>query len=502
MTKMILGRQFDFVHVALLLALPPGCALAFGIDDKPCQPGCVTETSRLVCDEDGRPREEACPAAEQECFRAACETGACVAVPDVGKACGEDAAGTCNPAGACSGPTMMVSALLDHSCARLYDGSVWCWGDNTWGQLGDGTREFRSSPVRVKNLEPARWVGTGYAHSCAVTEQGRIFCWGDNEGGQCGTVLSAEPILRPSLVEGLDGIEFERVTGGKAHTCARSTAGSVYCWGYNDFGQAGVDPEPDGRGDPTVRSVLPSTTPVVAQAGSVEANKNHSCAVTGSGLLCWGNNDFGQIAQDPATVPYSFEPVPVALPSGAIDVGIGFESSYAVGENNRVYAWGNNARGQLGIGATVPDRAFTPMEVMFDGQLGLDPLLNATEVFRSDGSHQCAKVQNAVEYGAGYVCWGGNDHGELGYGTLPTKGEVFPAARPATKIPAAGISMAHGEDHGCVVVLRGAGVAEAYDDVWCWGRKELIGDGTALPANPAETLPPQLDAKPVLWLPE
>jgi alpha-tubulin suppressor-like RCC1 family protein len=195
-------------------------------------------------------------------------------------------------------------------------------------------------------------------------------------------------------------------------------------------------------------------------------------------------------------------PLAVSLPARAIYVGIGWESSHAVGENNRVYSWGRNTKGQLGSGSLEPEFTFEPQEVKFSGQLGLQPLENVIAVFRSDGSDQCAQVQNPVEYGAGYVCWGGNDYGELGFGELPTKGEKFPAARPATAVPPGGVGMSHGEDHGCVVVPKDADTPGTYDDVWCWGRKEYVGDGTDPPDDPSITLPPQLTATRVLWRPD
>lgn len=500
-----------YVGSALLLAgiggLLPDCALVAGIEEKPCQPGCVTETSRLVCDEDGTPREEECAAPEEECFRSVCRAGACAAVPHVGKTCGEDALGACNPAGACAGPTMKVSALRDHTCALLDDGSVWCWGDNAYGEIGDGTRDFRGSPVRVNDLEPAIAIGTGYVHACAVTKAGRIYCWGHNKAGECG-VPTPEPVLRPSLVPGLDGIEFIDVTAGKGHTCALSTTGGVHCWGWNHVGQSGVDPEPDRQGNATKDSVPPSAVPLdMPQVRSVVSNKNHNCALTAGGVYCWGDNrgDYvrphlsGQIGQDPQVVAYSHMPVLVPLPTDPINVGLGFESSYAVGSDSHVYAWGLNHRGQLGIGTVDPQFTFTPTQVMFDGELGLEPLENITEVYRADGSHQCAKVESPPAYGSAYVCWGGNDDGELGYGVLPTPGENFPAARPATKIPVDGIGMSHGEDHACIVIPRDPSVALTYNDVWCWGRRQYVGDGTGHPN--VGTWPPQLEPTPVLWLP-
>lgn len=435
-------------------------------------------------------------------MRAERRDGRCIDVPDVGGACGADGAGSCNPAGACAGPNMALSAALEHSCVVLHDGSTWCWGDNTWGQLGNGNYDFGAAPMRVA-LAPAIAIGTGYAHSCAIVESGQIHCWGNNEAGQSGWPPTQTSIPVPLPVLGLEGIRFAAVAGGKGHTCALSEDGAVHCWGYNDFGQCGVDPEPDEGGMPTVRTVAPSVVPVLTGVRSFVANNNHACALTMNEIICWGENDKGQLAQDPLVVPYSFAPLAVSLPNDldAIGIGLGFASSYAVGSDNHLYAWGFNGRGQLGSGSTDPDFTFVPAETMLLDQGGAPvPLENVTEVYRSDGSHQCAKVTDSTALGAGYACWGGNDCGELGYGALPTQGEVFPAARPASALPDRGVQLAFGEDHGCMVVPRDVAVAGDYDDVWCWGRKELVGDGTQPPDDPTELLPPHLRPVRVRWL--
>jgi len=440
--------------------------------------------------------EGPCPQVEDACLRAERRDGTCIAVPDVGAPCGEDGTGTCNPAGACAGPQMALSANLEHTCVVLHDKSTWCWGDNTWAQLGNGGYDFAPSPARAE-LPPAIAIGTGYAHSCAILESGAVACWGDNEAGQSAWPATQTPIPLPAVVIGLEDLRFVAVTAGKGHTCALSDAGDVHCWGYNDYGQCGVDPQ-SGPGGPTIRAVAPSQTPVLSGVRELIANKNHACALTESQeVQCWGDNSAGQLGADPATIPYSFEPLPVALAGGvhALHVGLGFESSYAVGENQRLYAWGRNSRGQLGNGSTEPDFAPTPSETLFEQDGELVPLESVTDVFRADGSHQCARLAESAPLASSYVCWGGNDYGELGYGTLPVMGEVFPAAHPATALPQNGGRLAFGEDYGCVVVPHDVAVANDYDDVWCWGQRELVGDGSV--ADPEQA---QLEPARVRWI--
>jgi alpha-tubulin suppressor-like RCC1 family protein len=192
-------------------------------------------------------------------------------------------------------------------------------------------------------------------------------------------------------------------------------------------------------------------------------------------------------------------PLTVVLPGGmhATHVGLGYATSYAVGDHGHLYAWGNNVRGQLGSGSIEPAATFEPTETMLESGSGIVPLTGVSAVFRADGSHQCAQRSGSASSEPDYVCWGGNDYGELGYGTLPTPGEEFAAARVASALPPRGDRLAFGEDHGCLVVPRDVTVAGDYDDVWCWGRKEFVGDGTV--ADPSQPSSAQLEAERVRW---
>jgi alpha-tubulin suppressor-like RCC1 family protein len=244
----------------------------------------------------------------------------------------------------------------------------------------------------------------------------------------------------------------------------------------------------------------------------IETVKNHTCALSNSGFYCWGTNDRGQLARDPSELTLTHVAQPINLSgSTVVALGVTFDSTYVVTEPlRRVHAWGYNHRGQLGVGYKTPGDGITggyiwePQPVLFRRTESDDPvpLDEIVDLFRSDGSDQCGLVE-ALEETAGtpFVCWGGNDHGELGYGTLGTPGEEFYEARPAVALrdfPTA-TQIAHGEDFACMVGPPSPSTPEDIYDVWCWGRAEFTGNAGIVEV-PGVALPPQLTPRRVDWI--
>ena len=137
-----------------------------------------------------------------------------------------------------------VSAGANHTCAHGNDGKVYCWGDNESGQLGDGTDTIeRFTPVVVQAPEGVELSGVsaGYWHTCADGSDGKVYCWGDNWYGQLGDGTTTEdPIRVPVAVRAPAGITLLGVTAGGSYTCALRAAGPAYCWGSNDVAQLGT----------------------------------------------------------------------------------------------------------------------------------------------------------------------------------------------------------------------------------------------------------------------
>jgi hypothetical protein len=181
-------------------------------------------------------------------------------------------------------------------------------------------------------------------------------------------------------------------------------------------------------------------------------------------------------------------------------VGMTFETTYAVGDNGRVYAWGSNKRGQAGVydeaTDTIPLLVPEPTAIQFEHpELGLIPLEDVVQIYFADSSHECVQVVNPDAYGARFLCWGGDDSGEFGRGELEDPpGKVFPYAQPAKALPYTLERLAYAEDHACGVLP-----GDLQDEIVCWGRGGFVGDGRE-PEKPGQQIyPAQLDPKPIQW---
>jgi alpha-tubulin suppressor-like RCC1 family protein len=179
-----------------------------------------------------------------------------------------------------------VSAGWDHSCGVTTDDRAFCWGSNRQGQVGDGsTVNRRPRPVQVAGGQDFKQVDAGLDFSCAIAVNGRAFCWGDGSYGQLGNG-STRSARTPQAVQG--GLRFERLTTGSFHACAETGADRAYCWGHNLYGSLG-DGTTTGRTAPV--AVSGGASYIHVSAGSF-----FTCGVTAAGpAQCWGDNGNGQL---------------------------------------------------------------------------------------------------------------------------------------------------------------------------------------------------------------
>jgi alpha-tubulin suppressor-like RCC1 family protein len=256
-------------------------------------------------------------------------------------------------------PIAATAALVtgaNHTCALDVSGGLRCWGEDVSGQLGDGDTSSVSKlvPVDVKGLASGvAAVSAGAGHTCAVTAASGLLCWGLNIGGQIGdgtTVNAYSPTVVQGLTAGVVG-----VTGGGLHTCALTTAGGVKCWGSNANGQLGDN----GTSDSHVPVDVPGLATGVVQ---VSAGQSHTCALTASGgVVCWGYNFYGQLGDD--STNDSHVPVAVAgLGAGVKAVSAGYYHTCALTSSGAVKCWGENTSGQLGNDSTT--NSPVPVDVM------------------------------------------------------------------------------------------------------------------------------------------
>ncbi len=340
---------------------------------------------------------------------------------------------------ACDAPVMIeVAGGGSHSCALFQDNLVRCWGDNTYGQLGNGANTTIASLVQVSGLTNAQSIVTGKSHSCARRSTGAVSCWGDNAKGQLGNGSTTASNI-PVSVSGVTNAA--QIAGGDGHTCARLATGSVVCWGDNQYGQLGIGT--------LVSSNTAVPVPGIIDAVHLSVGLGHTCAAHASGAIsCWGYNGNGQVGN--GTLVDAMSPVPVPGITNAQQVAAGVLHTCAKLSTGAVSCWGANWYGQLGNGTTtsslIPVAVSGPSDVMdiVAGQL-----------------HTCALT------GAGSVrCWGYGPYGSLGNGSLTDS---------STPVAVSGLSnavqLSAGALHNCAVRATG--------QVACWGNGEQgqLGQG-------------------------
>ena len=375
-------------------------------------------------------------------------------------------------------PTFVqVASGSSHTCGLTDEGAVRCWGYNNRGQLGDFTQTARTRPVPVKGLQAdVRSISAGSDHTCAVMESGAVKCWGFNQYGQVGNGTSGNSWLGAVDVTGLSS-GVASVDAGTDHTCALLEAGGVKCWGRNQFGQLGNGANGDSATTPIDVNTLGSG---VAQ---IAAGDTHTCARTNLGVLkCWGNNFHGElgIGSAPDTPLAASEDCPLAIEDsapcisvpttvpgfdpGAGGVAVGYVGTGGAGitcvaatvaAGAGAKCWGFNGYGQVGNGTTVVnpnplDPVFgyaepTPQDVTgLSGVVAIDP---------SDGV--CALLNSG-----GVKCWGLNNRGHLGDGTLIDRHTPV----DVTGLQSGVASISTGGSHSCVVMNAGG--------IKCWGAND------------------------------
>jgi alpha-tubulin suppressor-like RCC1 family protein len=244
-------------------------------------------------------------------------------------------------------PVTQVAAGGAHSCVRTSVGTG-CAGNNTFGQLGQGNVSAAAGPDLVAFTPGFQEVATGTTHTCGRTIAGTVHCWGDNATMQVGAALP-EPYPQPEPVQ--TPMRAASLALGMLHSCMINSNEEVACWGNNLLaGQL-------GRPQALQNSATPLVVNLPAAVTQVSAGATHSCALDVQGRAwCWGGNDFGQHGPGrPSTSPFEPNPVVVELPGGIVEIAVGGLHTCARTERDEVYCWGANEFGQLGNGKTDPD---------------------------------------------------------------------------------------------------------------------------------------------------
>ena len=232
----------------------------------------------------------------------------------------------------------LIEAGGYHTCALLNTGSIQCWGDNHFDQLGNGTEIDSNVPVPVMGVTTATAITAGGYHTCALLNTGSVQCWGWGSYGQIGDGTDTNSNV-PVSVTGVT--TATAITAGWNHTCALLNIGSVQCWGENGDGEL-------GNGTDT-ESNVPVPVMGVTTAIGITAGGNHTCALLNTGSVqCWGGNDNGQLGN--GTNTNSTVPVPVTGVTTATAITAGENHTCALLNTGSIQCWGTNSDGQLGNG--------------------------------------------------------------------------------------------------------------------------------------------------------
>jgi alpha-tubulin suppressor-like RCC1 family protein len=273
-------------------------------------------------------------------------------------------------------------AIGNSSSCGVMNGVAECWGDNTFGQLGDGTKRSHDQPLAVMTTGPVAQVAVNTYFSCALLMDGSVECWGGQiNGSELGRIDPGSK-LAPGPVSGIS--HAVQISIGDGGGCARIDDGTVRCWGYFP----GVD-EANNR---STTAVQPAITGVV----DVESGGLHSCAALSSGeVSCWGNNHYGELGFD---TPLGYQSTPHLVPglTGITSVKTGASNSCALGSGH-VWCWGDGEAGQVGDGYVGSGQPFETHNVLSPFPV---PVSNISELGMGNGLTCGVQTSGAVD------CWG------------------------------------------------------------------------------------------------
>lgn len=283
-----------------------------------------------------------------------------------------------------------LSASDFHTCGLATDSLVYCWGSNSNGQVGDGTLGHRLTPAKVGSRH-YKQVNTGGFHSCAVTAANRAYCWGKNSQGQLGDGTTTQRLL-PVPVAG--SVRFRRIVAGAAHTCGVTAANKGYCWGDNGFRKL-------GDGSTVSKRLVPTAVAGGLSFRQVSAGNDHTCGLAeDQRAYCWGHNDVGQVGDGTRTD----RPTPRLVAGGRAygHLVAGAIHSCGVTTGHVAFCWGDNFAGKLGDGTMAADRVAPTAVAGGLSFSGVDPGTSAS----------CGVTTAHRAY-----CWGHNAYGQVGIGT-------------------------------------------------------------------------------------
>jgi alpha-tubulin suppressor-like RCC1 family protein len=349
-----------------------------------------------------------------------------------------------------------VSLGTNFACALDFSGAAYCWGLNTSGQVGNPATATRFLVPTAVTSQAA--ISAGYKHSCTISS-GKAYCWGDNSDGELGNGSTTSSTVPVAVVASgvLAGVTLTQITAGFFFTCALSTTGAVYCWGFNADGELG--------NNSTTNSSVPvavTTSGVLAGVTVTQITADsgfNACALGSNGAAyCWGKNSDGQLGNNTVTS----SSVPVAVTTSGVLAGktvtqitAGNDLTCALDSTGLAYCWGDDTRGQLGNNSNTTSPV--PVAVTTTGVLSGVTLTQIS----AGNAFACALSGTGAAY-----CWGYNASGQLGNSSSVSSS--VPVAVTTTGV-LSGVTLTQvtpGASFTCALGAAGA--------AYCWG---LNGSG-------------------------
>lgn len=384
-----------------------------------------------------------------------------------------------------------VSVFLSHVCALIKDGTAWCWGENVQGSLGDGTTTTRHSPVKVQFFNDMIDISAGQDNTCIVRRNGEGWCWGVGTGGQLGNGASVNS-QTPVRVSGVN--DFVSIVRGNTAYCGVTRRGNGYCWGNEmngSFGNGGAS------GIQNTPSAITGLTDIV----ELDIGDENACALRSTGhISCWGAGTAGQLGNGTNTAVQT-TPVTVVGISDFVEMGQTASTSCGLRSNGEMWAWGEDYLGRLGNGDADSSNKNLPVRVHAENFISLstncgfgivDPQAARTTVPNSiladkiavagvgaDARHACMIKPDGTAW-----CWGTENYGALGNGGSLTDTAFSPV--PVAD-PGPWMQITAGENFTCGIKTNRT--------AWCWGMGSngSIGNGNnanqSTPALVTSTLP-------------
>jgi alpha-tubulin suppressor-like RCC1 family protein len=417
--------------------------------------------------------------------------------------------------------TIAVSAGGSHSCIVNQDGQVACWGDNTYGQLGLGSASANKGTTMASltpsyvNLGTGRTainVSAGYNFTCAILDNGTVKCWGNNDYGQLGVgdkisrgAAAGDMGNNLNVVDLGPGRSAVAIAAGGYHVCAILDTNSVKCWGRNFYGQLGLG-DTNNRGDNS--GEMGGSLATVNLGGGVTvrqvaAGHEHTCVIlvpSGSAdaeVRCWGRNDVGQLGigdnfargTSPSHMGTNLKKADLGLAGNPGKLTLGGTHTCVLLQNGSVKCWGGNAKGQLGLGSTLNvgdgynEMGNNLASVSMGGSFLAQDISAGYE-------HTCVMLDNRE-----LRCWGRGDYGQLGHLQLQNADARGQSSSSLVSLPASHVnnysyaeSLASGSSFSCAIFGK--------NSVTCWGTTTIFGlmpkfpsyNGTWIIANAAKVV--------------